>query len=531
VKRVCVSCVLCGLFGGLALVAACEPCAGLASCTGTPQVSAGGQVIDYATGKPVPGATLEFTPAPGSVPPGALPGVLQATTDALGRFHLSGEVSAEGDVTGTLRVVAPGFSQGYTSPALTLRSSRVAGEGLDLGRVLAQPYFAFLGEVKLRRTGAAAVATVRIVRTGGASLSQNDITVQTDTLGRFYLERPASDASAVIASVTLTSPGQPRPFTYANAALPVIWRDRVPAVDRVFSLGISLAYAIQAVHRGLDRGVPGVQFTWTRTGGIATTPASLAGVSNEIGLFSLATEPAGDGVVTGDIVMTPPAPFAPQRFPGVQLQTFDTDEIRLLASPRFGPAARYAGELFNRATGALQPGVGVEFRPTGGVAALARTGTSNAAGRFLIAPYTDQAGEITGDLHVSYLPPREPEVIRGVRLQTFEDDSLRYLQRWGVGPSLLYVGELRRDDTNEAIVGAQVTFTRTGGLACAPSVLSSVSIAGGRFSLNLAPATDGEVQGTLAVHAPPLRDTTIAITLPTFLSDSVRLRAVWRIRP
>jgi len=116
-------------------------------------------------------------------------------------------------------------------------------------------------------------------------------------------------------------------------------------------------------------------------------------------------------------------------------------------------------------------------------------------------------------------------------LQTFEDDSLRYLQQWGVGPSLLYVGELRRGDTNDPIVGAQVTFQRTGGIAVTPDPLHSVSIAGGRFSLSLSPSTDGEVAGNLSVHAPPLRDTTFAITLPTFLSDEVRLRGVYKINP
>jgi hypothetical protein len=581
-------------------------------------------VIDYATGKPIAGTTVEFTPAAGSV----LAAPLRATTDGLGRFHFGGDVTAAGEVTGTFTVRAPTFAQGYTSPPITLRTSSVLGEGVDLGRILARPYFAFTGHVTLRRTGVGASATVRIERMGGVTLSEDPITTTSDEAGYFYVERAASAPAPFIANVSFTEPGQARPNTYSNAVLPVIWRDQVPAVDRVFSVGFSLAYAVQAVHRGLERNVPGVLVTFTRTGGIGTTPAVRSGITNADGLVSVETSPSGDGVVIGDIVLTPAAPDSPRTVRGARMQTFDTDETRLLASYgigsaaryagelfnrgadalqpgvavefrptggvaalgrtdtsnavgrfriapfsdksgqiigdlyvnyrpareplvirglvlqtfeddslrylqqyRIGSAARYAGELFNRATGALQPGVAVEFRPTGGVAALGRTDTSNAVGRFRIAPISDQSGQIVGDLYVNYLPPREPEVIRGLVLQTFEDDSLRYLQRWGVGPSLLYVGELRRDDTNEPIVGAQVTFRRTGGVAATPEVLPFVSIAGGRFSLNLAPATDGEVQGTISVHAPPLRDTTIAITLPTFVSDSVRLRAVYRIRP
>lgn len=491
-----------------------------------PTATATGQVIDYPTGRAIAGATISFAPTAGATSTGTI----SATTDGQGQFQL--DVSAiTGTVTGDLTVRAPAFPGGYTVHGFQLSSSKVRGEGTDLGRVLAQPYFAFLGQVHTRFIGANVVGTVEIKRVGGASLTDNDITVQTDALGQFYVEYAASSADPLIANVTITSPGLAAPVVFQSTALPVIWRDQVPFVNRVFSTGASLGYAVQALHRGLQRGVAGISFTWTRTGGIATNPTSLAGVSNEIGLFSLQTVPVGEGTVTGDIVMTPPAPYAPQTFRNVALQTFDNDSIRFLAVYRFGQEALYTGELFNRATGALQPGVAVDFVPTGGVAAQPRTDTSNTVGRFLVAPYTDQIGVITGELHVHYLPPRAPEVITGISLQTFEDDSLRYLQRWGVGPSLLYVGELRRSDTNDPIVGAQVTFQRTSGIAVTPDPFHSVSIAGGRFSLNLAPATDGEVDGNLTVHAPPLRDTTFAITLPTFLSDSVRLRAVYKINP
>ncbi len=506
---------------------ACDPCSGVASCHVAPTISATGQVIDYATGNAIAGATLTFTATSGP----SLAAPLTATTDSHGQFEFTGVPSGAGTVTGDVAVHAPTYAVGYTAHGVALTTSTTRGEGLDLGRVLAQPYFAFLGQVQSRFVGSGVVSTVHIVRVSGASLTNNNISVQTDTLGQFYVEYAASSADPLIANVTITAPGLSAPEIDSATALPIIWRDQVPVVDRVFGIGVSLGYAVQAYHRGLDRGVPGVQFTWARTSGITTTPSSLSGLSNEIGLFSLQTEPSTSGSVTGTIVMSPPAPYAAQTFPNIVLTTFDNDSIRLLATYRFGQEAHYAGELFSRATGALQAGVAVDFVPTGGVAAQPRTDTSNSVGRFLIAPYTDQIGIITGELHVHYLPPRTPEVITGLSLQTYEDDSLRYLQRWGVGPSLLWVGEIHRSDTDAPIVGAQVTFTRTSGIAVTPNPLQSVSIAGGRFSLNLSPSTDGSVTGNMFVHAPPLRDTTIAITLPTFLSDSVRLFAVWKINP
>jgi hypothetical protein len=165
------------------------------------------------------------------------------------------------------------------------------------------------------------------------------------------------------------------------------------------------------------------------------------------------------------------------------------------------------------------------------VAAQPRTDTSNSVGRFLIAPYTDQSGIIVGNLVIHYLPPRAPEVVTGLRLQTYEDDVLRYTQVYGVGPSLLYGGILMRADTGEPIVGAQLTFQRTGGIAVTPDPFTSTSIPGGLFALYPAPSTDGEVQGILKVHAPPLRDTSFTITMPTFLADSMRLFGVFRIAP
>jgi hypothetical protein len=508
---------------GAFLISACDPCSGIASCHVAPTVTASGQIIDYATGHSESGATISFVG-------GGLN--LSATSDGLGQFQLSGVVSSDAPVTGDLTVRAPSFAAGYTAHGVQLTPSRTRGDGTDLGRVLAQPYFAFLGQVTSRFINSALIGTVQIVRVSGASLSNNDISVQTDSGGRFYIEYPASSADPLIANVTITGGGLPAPVVYAATSLPIIWQDQVPTVNRVFGVGSSLGYAVQALHRGLNRGVPGVQFNWTRVSGINTVPTVLNGISNEIGLFSLQTDPQNaEGTVTGNITMTPPAPYAAQHFNNIVLTTFDNDSIRLLATYRFGQEALYAGELFNRATGTLQPGVAVDFIPTGGVAAQPRTDTSNSVGRFLIAPYTDQIGIITGELHVHYLPPRTPEIITGLSLQTFEDDSLRFLQRWGVGPSLLYVGELRRSDTDDPIVGAQVTFQRTGGISVSPDPFHSVSIAGGRFALNPAPSTDGEVDGNLTVHAPPLRDTTFAITLATFLSDSVRLRAVYKINP
>ena len=506
-------------------VGGCDPCSGIASCHVLPTVSATGQVIDYPTGKAIAGATVSFSAA-------SLGATISGTTDGQGQFQISGVAAGDGVVSGDLTVHAPTFPAGYIVHGVQLTPSRVRGEGVDLGRVLAQPYFAFLGQVQLRFIGTRVMSNVQIQRVGGASLANNNITITTDTLGTFYTESAASSADSVIANVTITAPGSTQPpVIFQGTALPVIWRDQVPFVNRVFSLGGSLGYVVQAFHRGLDRGVPGVAFSWSRTGGIATTPSSLTGTSNETGLFSLQTEPSGEGTVTGNVVMTPPAPYAAQTFNNLQLQTYDSDTLRLLATYRFGQEAHYAGILFDRGTRLNQPGVVIDFVPTGGVAATPRSDSTSYFGGFLMAPYTDQIGTIIGNLVIHYHAPRAAEIVTGISLQTHEDDSLRFIRTYGVGPSLFYAGLLVRDDNGRPIDGAQITFQRTGGIAVSPDPFTSVSFGGGIFNLYPAPSTDGSVQGNLTVHAPPLRDTTFAISMPTFLADTLRLFGTFRIKP
>ena len=87
---------------------------------------------------------------------------------------------------------------------------------------------------------------MQINRVSGASLGTNPISIQTDALGRFYVEYPASSADPLIANVTITAPGLPAPVKlYTATSLPIIWQDAVPTVNRVFGAGvIALGYAL-----------------------------------------------------------------------------------------------------------------------------------------------------------------------------------------------------------------------------------------------------------------------------------------------
>jgi hypothetical protein len=110
---------------------------------------------------------------------------------------------------------------------------------------------------------------------------------------------------------------------------------------------------------------------------------------------------------------------------------------------------------------------------------------------------------------------------------------MRFLGLWGVGPSLRYLGRILRADTDAPIADAVVEFQRTSGIAVAPSVLTSRTIASGLFPLAPNPLDTGEVVGNLTIRPPaPFRDTTFTgIRLRTFDSDTLRLGGVWRLAP
>ncbi len=126
-----------------------------------------------------------------------------------------------------------------------------------------------------------------------------------------------------------------------------------------------------------------------------------------------------------------------------------------------------------------------------------------------------------------------PRVITGLSLRTNADDQLHFAGVFTFGPALRYVGEVLTTD-GAPVVGAQVTWTQTSGIAATPSTLSGVVDANGRFPLTLYPSTDGGVIGTVRVQPPPpwAPGTVFTFTnlrLDTFLTPDLKLAVTYRI--
>ena len=109
-------------------------------------------------------------------------------------------------------------------------------------------------------------------------------------------------------------------------------------------------------------------------------------------------------------------------------------------------------------------------------------------------------GTVLGEVLV-HSPDGTLRTIRNIRLRTYESDQLAFGGVYGFGPALRYVGEVLGPG-DRPVVGAQVTWTQTGGPSASPSTFTATTASNGWFPLTLIPSIDGEVIGTLRVVPP-----------------------------
>jgi hypothetical protein len=459
-----------------------------------------------------------------------------AASGADGYFYITAPVLEIGEVVGNLDLAAPGFPRDYTITGFrmpvrvharipSLDRTTIVGSNLD-----------YVGELRDRTTRLPiAGATVEFRRVSGPRLATETFTTQSNAEGRFALAPQPVDeqAGTVVADLTVSGGGLARPFVIRGVRLAVYDDDQLRFLG-VLGVGFQAVAAGEVVFRGDRTPLAGADVRFVRTGGLAASPESLLTRSASDGRFGVSLNTDAAGEVVGNLVVTR-AGAAPVTFPGVRLVASGDDSVRFAGRFAVGQHIQYAGQLVRRADGGGAAGWTVTFRRTAGIALVRDTVSSVSVdwGGFAIAPDTRAEGSVEGTL-TARAPGSTTDVPLGsIRLSTFDSDSVRFAGRYRVGPSLLYVGELLRDDTGRPIADARIEFRRTSGIATAESVLVARSDAVGRFRLAPTPLADGEVIGDLRVFPPaPLRDTVFTnVRLTTFESDEVRLRDVWRLAP
>lgn len=410
---------------GFAL-AACNPCDGVVGCSQDARVSVGGQIVDRAAyGAPVAGVRVTVDRV-GGAELGAESA--SSSTDAQGWWHveLPARAAAGEGVSVDVTVAPPAPLKPYRVSGLTLRTSTRLGDGQVFGRWVTKPYITYIGEIRDRATGApVSGATVTFVRRGGidvAATPLTQVTQPTTGIGYFTLDLVPSDFAPLVADFVVERPGYATTTIHSVSIMPGYeWGPPLATAASAFRIGLGLEYTVTVVDRGT--GLPSAGWlTFARSGGIAVAPDRVqipSGPGNQLP-FRLTPATAGD--VVGDAFFEPAGTRDTVYFRGLRLATFDSAQAPSLQL-RYGEGLLYAGRAVDAMTRAPVVGAALRFRRTGGIALVSDTLTvsTDAAGRFQLAPATRARGEVTGEL----VAPSG--AVASVRLATFAGDAAQSL--------------------------------------------------------------------------------------------------------
>ena len=369
----------------------------------------------------------------------------------------------------------------------------------------ASPRATLVGTIVNHLTGAP-VAGARVdLRVTSASGSVAEASTTTDGQGLWQASAAATDAGAVNAQVTVTSPELP---SYTVAGLPA--RASTTSGDAI-AVGLwtdipFVRHFATVVHQSTPLASAAVHFKVIS--GPALVTAQTDGTTNGAGVFELDFTARNVGQLVGDLTITHPALPAPlvvrgyaialdYRF-GIPVPSGTIGTSKMLA---------YGGDLIFRGTGAKAPGVPVEFQRTGGIATKVDhiSTATGATGFFLLnlAPAADDAdGDVIGDL--TFRPPSAPPTTyKSIHLATYDSTFVRYFGLWAYGERWLWTLEVWRNDSLKPAPGVRVQFARTGGLAITPATIGGhVTGSNGRVELHASVQDTGVVDGQLTVFPP-----------------------------
>jgi hypothetical protein len=440
-----------------------------------------------------------------------------------------------------LTVVPPKPFHPYKVSGLALRSSRQRGDGGQLGRLVVDPYFPLVGEVRDRYTQAIVIgAEVTIHQSSGnTKLLADTVRVLTDVNGRFLLDAPVAHYGDMSITFTVKAPGYPRPYT-STSTFTTLYRDGEIGYV-LLRLGRGIQYSGEVRRRGTDERFPGAVIEFRRTAGIAIDPNPVVVAADDYGRFMLTPVPLADGAVFGDLIIRPPAPFATEVIRDVRLQVYDDNLVRQVGNFGFGPQAHFKARFRYRATDSIvERGRLTVVRRIGGLEVVkpqnfvppGDTGVRSIeyGGELWFAAATADTGEVvfTSDLE---LPNPHPRALTTLRAPARLDSVAVWLGEHRVGLWHAVRGSVR-DATNDApVAGAQVRFQRGSGAQLRLPAYATASLLDGTFTLHPVPVDSGTVVGTLTITAPSFRDTTISgVSMRAFADDTVRSIGTFKLQ-
>jgi len=289
----------------------------------------------------------------------------------------------------------------------------------------------------------------------------------------------------------------------------------------------------------------GARVDVVRTGGVGLEADSVSTVTDGNGHWAVTIPAQSAGSVTVAIAVTRKESGS-YRIDG---QTFSTTERRgegtIIPTWVDDPHFPYAAEVYFRGPG--QPrasGIRLDFVRTTGISFYDIDGAINpdygvitdAAGRgslFDVNEHAFTVGDVVGNLIATLPAPFAPDTIHGVRLTSTQLLSPEVnILRFGVGPSLLYVGEVHDRATGKPATAIAVSFHRTSGAHTDPESFNATTDGGGRFLFPLRALGEGAVVGDLTI-VPRLGsvETIKNVTLRPHDDDDASFFGVWSVGP
>ena len=273
-------------------------------------------------------------------------------------------------------------------------------------------------------------------RTGGIPVRPDTFVVHTNQDGAFALSPTPLAQGAVVANLIVRPPAPEPAETIFAQSLATADTDQ-QVILGVWGYGYGIADSITLRLRGNGQPAPaGLRVQFVRRGGIAVTPDSALSQTDDSGRFRLLLDASGPGDVIGDVTVGLPPPFGPDTLRGVRIASFASDEIRVVAGWGVGPSLQYAGQLVRSDNGAPVAGAEADFQRTGGIAVAPSllVGRSDTAGVFLLNPAPLDTGVVLGNLTIHPPAPFRDTTFTGIRLHTFDNDSLRLAGVFRIAP-------------------------------------------------------------------------------------------------
>ena len=162
---------------------------------------------------------------------------------------------------------------------------------------------------------------VEFQRTGGIQVTNPTWSAVTDASGRLAFPGMAQAFGDLTGRLTVTPPS-PWKAIERDIVLTAFDADGARLFDTLF-VGPGLPYMVRI--RNGAQPLAGVEVEFQRTGGIAVAPERFVVKTNALGQAFVEPDPEIEGIVTADITVRPPAPFASFTVRGVQMQAIDGD--------------------------------------------------------------------------------------------------------------------------------------------------------------------------------------------------------------